>query len=44
MDEEEARSYLEHGQPYKLTRYVKTKDYDETHHIPVCTDLKWIQE
>ena len=44
MDEEEARSYLEHGVPYELTRYVKTKDYDETHRVPVCTDLKWIEE
>ncbi len=43
MDEDEARSYLEHGHPYELTRYVKTKDYNETHQIPVCTDLKWLE-
>ena len=40
MDEEEARSYLEHGQPFILCRWGG--DTDET--INNCTDLKWIQD
>jgi hypothetical protein len=40
MDEDEARSHLEHGQPFILCRWGG--DTDET--INNCTDLKWIQE
>lgn len=40
MDEDEARTYLEHGEPFTVCRWGP--DTNET--INNCTDLKWIQE
>jgi oligoribonuclease NrnB/cAMP/cGMP phosphodiesterase (DHH superfamily) len=39
MDEEEARSYLEHGEPFDLNLWGTLDE-----NIKGCTDLKWIQE
>lgn len=40
MDEDEARTYLEHGEPFTLNLW----GHDTSETINNCTDLKWIQE